>query len=266
LNPVFWVARRERHRQAFVWVFLGAYLAAWLACNWFLPRLWASPLTIVAAGSILHTVFKLWLAMESTRRLAADKRNGVLELLLVTPLEVPAIIRGLIAGLKRQFLLPFVVVAGVDLLLLLFAMGRVADPKFPLMCVVGMGLFIADSYTLIWVGLWQGLSSKEGTHAFIRTILMTLVGPSILYVALGGMVFVSGASPDLLLAFWFGVGYVADFALALSANASLSEFFRLAATGVPEERRATILPRFRRLHRNEAEPLAGDFSLFSDPS
>jgi ABC-type Na+ efflux pump permease subunit len=267
LNPVLWVARRERHRRAFFWGFLGLYFAVWLLCYRLMPNAWATPQAILVTATLLHLTLKLWLAIEASRRLASDKRSGVLELLLVTPLEVSEILKGLIAGMRRQFLLPIIFVAGIDILLLLFGMSQSAgsDP-LPLVFIVGMGLFLADAYTLSWVGLWEGLSAKGDGQAFARTILQVLVFPSLLFVGVGGVLFMSApGSPGPLVACWFAVGYLTDLVLCVMANAKLSERFRAAATGVFESRPRFSLPKFRPRQRGGIEPLSADFSLFSDP-
>ena len=218
-------------------------------------------------GTLLHLVLKLWLSMEASRRLASDKSSGVLELLLVTPLAVPDILRGLLAGMRRQFLLPFIVVTGIDILLLQFGLSQSAKSStLPLLFLAGMGLFAADAFTLTWVGLWEGLSARDPSRAFFRTILQVLVFPSLLFVGLGGFVFVSGSgSPEPLIACWFAVGYLTDLVLCLTTTTRLTERFRVAATGVAERRPAQLWQRFRPKKTSEPEPLSANFSLFSDP-
>ena len=267
INPVLWLARRERHRRAFFWGFLALYFALWFLSYLFLPKAWATSEGILVTGTLLHLVLKLWLALEASRRLASDKRNGVLELLLVTPIEVSDILRGLVIGLKRQFLLPFFVVTGIDVLLLLFGLSHSAkSATLPLFFLAGMGLFAADAFCLTWVGLWEGLSAKDGSQAFIRTLLQVLVFPSLLFVGLGGVIFVSGSgSLEPLIACWFVVGYLTDLALCLITTSRLTEQFRSAATGVSESRPRRFWPIYRPKKTGELEPLSANFSLFSDP-
>jgi len=273
INPVLWLARRERHRRAFFWGFLALYFMLWLLCYCFLPKAWATSEGILVTGTLLHLVLKLWLAMEASRRLATEKRDGVLELLLVTPLEVSDILKGLVIGMKRQFLLPFIVVAGIDVLLLLFGLSHSAkSAALPLFFLAGMGLFAADAFSLTWVGLWEGLSARGGSQAFLRTILQVLVLPSLLFVGIGGVISVSGSgSLEPLIACWFAVGYLTDLVLCLVTTARLTERFRSAATGVSEPRQERFRLQwrfwqwFRIKQQAGLDPLAADFSLFSDP-
>ncbi|MEO8426450.1 MAG: hypothetical protein ABI651_04980 [Verrucomicrobiota bacterium] len=98
-----------------------------------------------------------------------------------------------------------------------------------------MGLFVADSYTLCLVGSSNGLTSKNSTQAFLRTIGYGLVFPWVVFLAVLGVwgVLLSGNNSaeyfGWLVAIWFLVGYVWDFGLCAGSIVKLSMEFRSVA-------------------------------------
>lgn len=267
VNPLLWLARRERHRRAIFWGFVLLYFGGWFLCSQFLSGAWVSPEVTLVTASVLHLVLKIWLAMEVSRRVATDKHNGVLELLLVTPLEVPDILKGLVAGITRQFLGPVLVVLGVDVLLLTFGMNRAVgnQPSLALTFLAGIGMFAADAYALTWVGLWQGLTAKNSGVAFLRTIVIVLVMPWLVFTGLGAIIFVNGpGSAEPVIAAWFAVGYLTDLVASLLATGWLADHFRtVAAEGSASRLKFSRLVR-RRSTLAEKVPLAGNYSIFGD--
>ncbi|MBC8002292.1 MAG: hypothetical protein H7X97_06860 [Opitutaceae bacterium] len=267
VNPLLWLARRERHRRVVFWTFIALYFGGWLLCYAFLRDAWVRPEVTLVVASLLHLVLKIWLAMEVSRRVSTDRHNGVLELLLVTPLEVGDILRGLVAGIRRQFLAPVLVILGVDILLLTFGMNQAGSNRaaLALTFLAGIGMFAADAYALTWVGLWQGLTAKNSSVAFLRTISIVLVMPWLIFTGLGAVLFVNGpGSAGPVIAAWFAVGYLTDLTASLLATGWLADHLRIVAAEGPKSRLKLSQLLRRRSPVSGKESLAGNYSLLGD--
>ncbi|HEY2951475.1 MAG TPA: hypothetical protein VGK40_02775, partial [Verrucomicrobiae bacterium] len=105
-NPILRLARRERHRLAFFWGFIGVALGLWLSGLLALRQFWLQAEVVVVTTFTVHGVIKLWIAWEVSHRLGDERRTGELELLLVTPLDAKDFVQGRVLAVKRQFLIP----------------------------------------------------------------------------------------------------------------------------------------------------------------
>ncbi|MBA4148690.1 MAG: hypothetical protein H0X66_11300 [Verrucomicrobia bacterium] len=217
-NPIIWLAQRERHRRAFFWAFLSVFFLVWLLGTAMAEGFWSKPEVIFLTAFLLHLIIKIWLTLETSRRLADDKRSGALELLLVTPLTVPQLLNGILAGTRRQFLIPIAIVLGVDLFLLGSALlSPNSSWQMPLIMIflAFIGVFVADCYTLIWVGLWEGLTAKNSTQAFLRSIFQVLVLPWGIFVILSSVIAILLSDSvswfdAWIIVIWFTTTYFAD--------------------------------------------------------
>src|SRR5436190_1904014 len=191
---------------------------------------------------------KCWVAWEAGRRFAEDGRGGALELLLVTPLSERAILAGWLTGLKRRFAGPVAMLLSLDFLL----WWAGADGGWLLAMLVATGLFIADCYTLCWVGLWKGLTARSSTRAYVETLSRVLVLPWLTFfgaVGISGLVFDLTDLPSAfgwLVFLWFVIGYVLDFAFCLWSIHKLSQDLRLVAAQQFEPRLREYAEYFRR--------------------
>jgi ABC-type transport system involved in multi-copper enzyme maturation permease subunit len=212
-NPVVWLAERTRLNtwaaQAFWILIVALWLAGFSALR---NRALALPM-VFAAVYALHAVVKCWVAWEASRRIAEDKRSGALELLLTTPLGERPVLAGWLIGLKRRFLWPFVTLCALDVHL--WWSGESGEWLLAMVAIVG--LLLADSYTICWVGLWLGLNARNSTHAFLRTIGQVLMFPWLAFLGVLGIwgVLAHGKNfppdfPALAIA-WFLVSYMLDF-------------------------------------------------------
>jgi hypothetical protein len=94
VNPFLWLTSRERWKPILVWGFLAVCAVLWLLDWWHWRKLWLDQITCVFTGLVLGAVLKVWMTSEASWQLAADRRSGALELLLVTPLSEREICRG----------------------------------------------------------------------------------------------------------------------------------------------------------------------------
>jgi ABC-type transport system involved in multi-copper enzyme maturation permease subunit len=185
-DPCRWLALRQRG-TAKVWntVLIG------LVCVWgcFLGlsgvnrvREFAFVVTFFGAF-VLHGVGKGWFALESSRRFAEERQAGALELLLVTPVHVRAVIQGELAALKRQFALPMVLLTLVNVafagVLLGFDPPGMRDDRWWVAEIFLWGAVILwlDGHALMRVGMFTGSKARSHHKAALGTVLRVMVPP-----------------------------------------------------------------------------------------
>jgi hypothetical protein len=104
VNPVLWLACRERWQALSVWV-LATALATVVAAICISDKFFLLWMVWGQASGLLTLLLYLGFASQSARFFVEAQRNG-LELLLATPLTVPQIIRGQWQALRRMLGLP----------------------------------------------------------------------------------------------------------------------------------------------------------------
>src|ERR1041385_6512050 len=118
-SAFYWLAARARLKPAQVWAVLGFLACCWM---WGLARFhrdWLNVGLYFTTAFILNVILKGWVASESGRQLAEDRKRGALELLLSTPLGPRDILRGQRLALQRQFLGPILAVLLIDMVLMI---------------------------------------------------------------------------------------------------------------------------------------------------
>lgn len=239
-NPFYWLASRARYKPLLVWAFLALVASIWV---WGVARHrrdWLLDGMYITTALFLNSVMKVWLAVETTGRLAEERKAGTLELLLSTPLDVPDILRGQLLALRRQFLGPVVVVLTVETLFLLAALSNPlsTDRTFViLLWLAGMLMLVADLLALYWVSMWQGLTARNLARATTASLARILIFPWIAYALLLlvlVLLTIGRNNPfetwsGFYLALWFFLGLVADFGFGSYARHKLLTEFRLAA-------------------------------------
>lgn len=237
VNPVTWLAGRDRRQRQYVWLFLAVSTFVWLWGYRKFGPFWVEPSVCGFVAYALHAVLKVWVAAEAGLRLGAERRSGALEVLLSTPLGVNEIIRGNVLALKRQFAGPILAVLAMDglLLWLCLTQGSTSAEVVNRVSVflVFIAIFIADVLALAWAGLWFGFKSKHGLAGGGFTLARMVVLPWIIVspLFLIGLLQVHGL-PWLLV--WTGFGAFTDLMLGLNSGSSLHEQFRRVASSDPE--------------------------------
>jgi len=102
-NAYQWLAQQDRRPVVLGWVLIAAACSFWLLGWAMWPRVWPSPLTLYALAMLLLFGLDVLQSYAAARRMATDRRDGVLELLLTTAMGPEEMLAGQKAGLDAQF-------------------------------------------------------------------------------------------------------------------------------------------------------------------
>lgn len=249
-NPFYWLAARERLTVLETWMSFVAVIGIALWAVWKFraaeTRFVISIMTLVA----LHAIVKFQFAAAASARLAEDRQIGALELLLSTPLSIGEILKGYRLALWRGFATLIAATIFVDLVMLLLALTldlqsfSKSDEFLTgslLLFLATSLMLIADAVTLCWVGMWQGVSAKQGLRARRNTIFWVLVFPWVIFFPLISVMGIySDISPRMawvkkmefphFLGLWFAIGILNNFIFAWRSRRKLYAEFRTVAT------------------------------------
>jgi hypothetical protein len=207
LNPVLWLACRERWQALAIWVvsiIVAAGAAAvllvsnnlassaiWFAWNWL--------------GGIVTLLFYLALTSQACRFFVDAQRNGTLELLLATPLTVKQIVHGPWRALLRMFSLPVALYLAVQLVAAIMAsdamnqlFAAAAATPTPLPAPTGTGSTNTTTvgFTNVVTVSTAGGVTVSGTGWTTPGILVSLA------IALAGTLTIAA---NLVALVWFGL-------------------------------------------------------------
>jgi len=242
-NPFCWLASRDASSRIVAIRVLYLILPIWLV------SLLASILStkhepaFVASFFIaysMHLILKILIALEASRRVSEDRQSGALELLLVTPLPLRAILDGHRDAMRNLFRRPAAILRLVNLsmVLTLLLFPKVLQMNFEDQCVFtelflgGILMLEADRYALCWVGMWAGLSSKRHPRAVVSALLRVMGLP---WVAIFLGIFLerglrSAWQAAWTFALWFALGLAIDLVAGSKARNKLERSFRTAAS------------------------------------
>ena len=239
-SPVAWLAGRHWLRPLVVWSFLLLCTGVFLVLAWQVGRDWWNGGVYLTTSILLHLVLKVWVANESSRQIVDDRSSGALELLLSTPLSVPEILRGLIVPLRRQFGAPIIAVLVADAAFLLASVSKDMSSSddanmWTIFWLLRMCFLVFDCITLVWLGLWLGMTSK-GTRTGSGAVTRVLIVPSLLFLGLmtlGLLPLLRGGdhfTPFLVLIAWAVIGTGNNVIWLRQARSRLLGEFRELAT------------------------------------
>jgi ABC-type transport system involved in multi-copper enzyme maturation permease subunit len=185
LNPIYWLAGRDRGRRKALYGFAGITLvAAVLVVFSGLNVLFG----LMICAWVLNLAVKMWMAASAARCLAEARRTQSLEMILATPLTMDQIITGQIQALERNFRMPVFCILAVEFVALAitavaYERGGHGNASVVIIGVLGYFLvFSLDIIAVAWTGMWFGLTTKKESQAAIKTILVVLVAPSVAVV------------------------------------------------------------------------------------
>jgi ABC-type transport system involved in cytochrome c biogenesis permease component len=242
-NPAEWLAQGDRAGPTAVNRTMYLLLVLWLAC----VGVWSAnhnsvfdPITVFFVFG-MHLAAKVLIAAESSRRLHDPRQSGALELLLVTPLPVQAIVQGQQNTLRAQFRRALLGLCLINLLTLNILIRWDSGLSMPSQSMerntfieifLGGALMLwLDAAALAWVGMWKGLKSKKYSRAVLATLAQVTGAP---WLAFALFIFLATISPArfnqehfyILFALWFCVGVAIDLVSILDARTKLAAEFR----------------------------------------
>lgn len=194
VNPFEWLAMKTAGVNTFVSRAVAFFLLLWsifLVASVSGSKPIPLFITCLLIGYILHVLVKVAIAIEAARRFNEDRRNGALELLLVTPLKVEQILVGQAKAVWGKFqgsrkALWLMNVGFMFVTLLCGETLQMSGGDQGIFCLIYLGGVLAlgvDSFALSWVGMAAGLRSRKSHRAVMGTLLK-IMGPSWLIIFL----------------------------------------------------------------------------------
>jgi len=242
VNPILWLVARIRSKPVSVWVVLGLLAAVWILGWWKFRRDWLNEGVYISTAIVLNLLLRCWFATEAAFVLSDNHRSGALELLLSTPLKVEDILRGQWLALRRQFIGPVLLVLFAECFFLLAIIREaISDDErvfWYALWFCGMLIFVADLVALYWLGMWRGLTSRNGLRAAGGGLAIVLglpwaaYGVILLFLVvseLGQRSYQGNPTWKFFLGLWFGLGVGIDLLFATWCRQKLLTEFRLAA-------------------------------------
>jgi len=230
-NPFAWLAARSEGDARLVWLFLACMLVIWLVLLVTAPGgLKLSDLlsgdAVQASDLVLHTVLKIWIISEASRRLAEDQRTGAFELLLTTPLSAKQIIRGQWQALWRQFGKPIMAILVWDFLTGV-GMERGTDNKYGYEHFLAAFFLLADGVALTFAGMWLALRTGNRNRSILGGLLLVVTLPWLVSWAANHSADLGGGYVQWIE---FAVWGLADEVVIIWAASRISDHFRRVAT------------------------------------
>jgi hypothetical protein len=144
-------------------------------------------------------------------------------------------------ALKRQFAGPVAVVLAMDVLLMFMALhDNLMNREEQGMLILAFGslvvVFVADFYSLAWVGQWLALTTATVNRASTGTMLRILVLPWVFFIvgligyARFGGYRVFKLEPAHAILFWLAISLAVDAVFAPVARVRLLTRFRVLAS------------------------------------
>jgi hypothetical protein len=224
-NPMSWLADRDRPRRRWVWCFPAMALLLWMGFE--LDPLGDSKAqTAFIALVAIHVIFKIWLSADSSHAFATGRRDGTLELLLLTPLSARQIATGTLSGFRRRYLASLLALFVLDVALAAWLALVGCGASAILVGVAGVMLLV-DSYCLCWVGMLRGLVARDSGQAILATLGRVLLLPW-LYFAFGAAIFFE-SKPGELAVLWLLLSGFNGLIFLVNARSILFEHFRVLA-------------------------------------
>ncbi len=241
-NPFLWLSIRNRLGALIVWSVLLPINCFWV---WLLVRnKFVNVGMPIFIGAILsnHLALKLIVAAEASGNLEEQRHSGALEFLLsCSPLTVEEIVAGQWLALRRQLLRPIIAILVIDFAMMSAVLLR-AMPyntpgekwEFALSVLAVVVMLIADTISLVWVGMWSAMSQKKARQAARATCAWVLALPWIVFISVESFCGLSHSqlfeSFRFALGLWFFLGIAVDVpAIFLARHLLLTQFRTLAA-------------------------------------
>ncbi|HUL51340.1 MAG TPA: ABC transporter permease subunit [Candidatus Nitrosotalea sp.] len=260
LNPVGWYFERDRVARVVAWWIIGPAGILWLGffIGSLIPSAGARPQEFFAisiyVGFAVHQLFKLVVAIEASRQMCEDRRNGAIELMLVSPLPHQMIVTAQWKALRRNLWKPMMIALLINVLFIVsfifpnpLHLNKQDRMTFLVVFVTGIILLILDFHALAWVGMWAGARGARHHRAVLAALGRIMLPPwiGILCFILIGVAGrgISDSTGRALIVLWLLFGVGVSFILGVTAKGQLLRDFRRLINGdVPRGARASGSP------------------------
>jgi hypothetical protein len=238
INPFYWLAGRGSG------VTLG--MAAVIALVWAWGFAAADDRDDFAAVQgvgllLVSLVWRLLLAVTAAQRFAEDKQSGALDLILTTPIGVPALLAGQWRAIWRKLGWPFIGTLALYAYLIFGGPSGWSSSEQEIRAArftraVFFILTFADSIALGWMGMWAGLQYKLVPNGAALCLCRVVLPPALLagfFIMTRGLTNAYeylNSNPYLVPALWLVAGLATDYGWSVWARKKLATEFRTAAT------------------------------------
>jgi ABC-type transport system involved in multi-copper enzyme maturation permease subunit len=243
-EPMYWLMTRDastRRSAIRLLVILAPFWFAFWLASLFTSQFRSTFIICLFIACAMHLVVKILVMVESSRRLNEDRRSGALELLLATPLEPRAILKGQKRALRKLFRGPVITLIVMNVTLwgttLMFHRHLTVSSQdrliFSELFAGGIMVLLLDFIAAGWVGMCNGLQAGKHHHAVMRTIGQIMVIPWLMIFLLAALVqgFASAMGAFTIFGLWFVLGVTVDLVTARWARTRLESRFRAMAAG-----------------------------------
>ena len=193
-NPVYALASRHRWPHWVFWALVGIVT---INIYWLTIGARRNPGIYqfhTHFSSAMYFINRVWIAAIACSFFLEARRNGALELILTTPMEVRTLRRGRRRALIRLFFWPVLAIAVLHWLYLYYSwQPYVKQPNSQLVfrwhaTLAGGSLagFLTDVLALSAVGGWLSLSSRRTPFVILETFVLVTLGPWVALHLLGG--------------------------------------------------------------------------------
>lgn len=165
-NPLLWLQHRTVAAALTRWGWLAVVLGIWLVS--------LSDLVFTLGTTVAPLVLLGGMVFSAAGGFRAERENGTLELLLVTPLHPGQLLQSRCLSHLREFVPP------VLLQLFLIAYARDSFRRAGVDWTEWNWWLISSLFTLPWIGLWRGLHARSFITAVVSTALWSLLFPMLL--------------------------------------------------------------------------------------
>jgi ABC-type transport system involved in multi-copper enzyme maturation permease subunit len=172
-KPYQWLAQQDRAPVILAWAILAGASVLWLLAWWAWPRIWPSPVMFFSTAVLLIISLQMVMAYAAARRIGTDRGDGILELLLTTPLTPKEIVEGQIAAVTAQFRAVSFTLVGLCLLMMFggFFTRKWNEPaiiEYVLIWVVLVYWCFLDPHRIAPPAMWIAANSARPMFAVFR--------------------------------------------------------------------------------------------------
>lgn len=235
INPILWLASRDRHVRFYPWIFLASTFAVWIWGFGYVGKIIRLEGSVVTFY-IAHLIFKYWFSTAACATLNTDREKASLELLLSTPLRVRDVIAGHWLALRRLFGGPFLTLLTAEILLFPWiSTTGFALPNDRMLWIVfgifSLILLFGDCAAMGWLGMWLAIKEPTPHRAASSTATVVLIMPWVVLAlirTLTGLLHIY--TPVLLWAvLWLVISVVFDLLVIIGARQLLLANLRQSA-------------------------------------